>query len=136
VTWQEHTYLPDLAAAYQAPNRAQNLRTYFTPDGIRAIPRTGSTAWEWGLTLTGYGYEGAIQPVAPATLSADGDRVEYHRGSLTEWYVNDERGLEQGFTLYAPPSVRARRDGSPLTLTSFLSHLGRGMRCSWCWSLP
>ena len=104
VTWQDHTYLPDFPAAYQAPNRAQNLRTYFTPEGIRAIPRTGDGAtWEWGLTLTGYGYEGAIQPVAPATLSAEGDRIEYRRGGLTEWYVNDERGLEQGFTIDAPP---------------------------------
>ena len=106
VTWQDHTYLPDLPSAYQAPNRAQNLRTYFTPTGIRAVPRTGdSAAWEWGLTLTGYGYEGAIQPVAPATLSSDGNRVEYRRGGLTEWYVNDERGLEQGFTLDGPPAL-------------------------------
>ena len=135
MTWQDRTYLPDLPAAYQAPNRAHNLRTYFTPDGIRAIPRTGDVAaWEWGLRLTGYGYEGAIQPVTPATLSAERDRVEYRRGGLTESYVNDERGLEQGFTLYAPPSVGTRRDGSPLTLTSprrsgsstFLSHQGRG----------
>ncbi len=35
VTWQDHTYLPDLAAAYQTPNRAHNLRTYFAPDGVR-----------------------------------------------------------------------------------------------------
>ena len=104
VTWQDHTYLPDLPGAYQAPNRAQNLRIYFTPDGIRAIPRTGDgAAWEWGLTLKGFGYEGAVQPVAPATLSVEGDRVEYRRGGLTEWYVNDERGLEQGFTIDAPP---------------------------------
>ena len=104
VTWQDHTYLPDLRTAYQAPNRAHNLRTYFTPDGIRLIPRTGyGVAWEWGSELTGYGYQGAIQPVAPATLSAEGNRVEYRRGGLTEWYVNDERGLEQAFTLDAPP---------------------------------
>ena len=28
VTWQDQTYLADLSAAYQAPNRAHNLRTY------------------------------------------------------------------------------------------------------------
>lgn len=42
VTWQDHTHLPNLPAAYQAPNRAHNLRTYFTLAGIRAIPRTES----------------------------------------------------------------------------------------------
>ena len=103
VTWQDRTYLPDLPAVYQAPNRAHNLRTYFTPAGVRIIPRTGDgAAWEWGFTLAGYGYEGAIRPVASATVSAHGNRIEYRRGGLTEWYVNDERGLEQGFRLDAP----------------------------------
>src|SRR5689334_9570581 len=39
VTWQDHTYLSNIPSSYQAPNRAHNLRTYFTPDGIRVIPR-------------------------------------------------------------------------------------------------
>jgi len=47
ITWEEHIYLVDLpatsaslgAGAYQAPNRAHNLRTYFTPAGVRLIPR-------------------------------------------------------------------------------------------------
>jgi len=105
VTWQEKTHLLDVPAAYQAPNRAHNLRTYFTPDGIRVIPRTEATpTWEWGLTLTGYGYIGSVWPVRAAKLVAEDNRVEYRRGTLTEWYVNDERGLEQGFTLVSPPA--------------------------------
>ncbi len=40
VTWQGATYLSDLPASYQAPNRAQNLRTYFAPQGPIIIPRT------------------------------------------------------------------------------------------------
>ena len=54
VTWQDTTYLPDTPAAYQAPNRAQGLRTYFTPEGVVVIPRTGAQdalPWQWG-----YGY--------------------------------------------------------------------------------
>ena len=41
--------------------------------------------------------------MAPATLSAVGNRIEYQRAGLTGWYVNDERGLEQGFIIDAPP---------------------------------
>ena len=62
ITWQDETYLPDLEAAYQAPNRAHNLRTYFTDAswpgsqegaGVRIIPRTGDAGdWEWGLAWT------------------------------------------------------------------------------------
>jgi hypothetical protein len=36
-------------------------------------------------------------------LRASGNRVEYLRGPLTEWYVNGPLGLEQGFTLTEPP---------------------------------
>ena len=38
--------------------------------------------------------------------TAAGRRVEYRRGALTEWYVNDARGLEQGFTLEERPEGR------------------------------
>ncbi len=115
ITWREYTALADLTAAYQAPNRAHNLLVYFTPEGIRLIPRQFEgeiPPWEWGLSLSGYGYADGVQPVAPATLHSQGQRFEYRRGDpsvnpgqvLTEWYLNDERGLEQGFTLHAPPS--------------------------------
>jgi len=50
VTWQDQTVLPDLEAAWQAPNRAQNLRFYFTEDGLRVVDRTYSeqpkTGWK------------------------------------------------------------------------------------------
>ncbi len=108
VTWQEQTYLPDVAAAYQAPNRAHNLRTYFTPAGIRIIPRAdAATQWELGLTLTGFGYAGATGPVAEPELSADGHRMSYGRGNVSEWYINTEDGLEQGFTIAARPADRS-----------------------------
>ena len=52
----------------------------------------------------GVGRPDALTAPAGARLSADGARIEYQRGSVTEWYVNDGRGLEQGFTLDAPPA--------------------------------
>jgi len=106
ITWQERTYLADLAAAYQAPNRAHNLRTYFTSQGIRVIPRLfegDRPPWEWDLSLSGYGSPVGIGAVAMPVLSVQGNRIEYRRGALTEWYVNDEHGLKQGFTLHTPP---------------------------------
>ncbi|MEE9617942.1 MAG: integrin alpha, partial [Anaerolineae bacterium] len=150
VTWQDQTYLAALPApsaglttgAYQAPNRAHNLRTYFTPEGIRVIPRvtadgdqrsvdgvegnaerltTNHSApptipWEWGLTLIGYGYAEDVRPVSDAELAVSANRVEYRRDTLTEWYVNDERGLEQGFTLAAPPLSAIQNPKSKIVL--------------------
>ena len=44
-----------------------------------------------------------LEPVARAEVVATDNRIEYRRGDLVEWYVNDRRGLEQGFTLSQRP---------------------------------
>ncbi len=124
VTWQEQTYLPDVAAAYQAPNRAHNLRTYFTPAGIRIIPRARrSPQWELGLTLTGFGYAGSTQPVANPDLMTNGHRIDYQRGNVSERYINTEDGLEQGFTILEapPPQTKHGQAGEPSSWEMALS---------------
>ena len=80
--------------------RAQAYTTRFTPEGIRLQPRGAGI--EVGLTLAGYGYR-ELRPLPPAAPRVEGARVEFHRGALTEWYVNRAAGLEQGFTLDEPP---------------------------------
>ena len=87
----------------RAPNRAHNFRLNFTPEGVRVTPRTATGPdWSWGLQLTGIGRAGDLRRPEAARLRVAGDRVELVRGRLTEWYINDERGLEQGFTLHGP----------------------------------
>ncbi len=134
ITWQEQTHLQEMPSAYQAPNRAHNLRTYFTPEGIHVIPRTtdlglptadlglagnpkskieNPQSWEWGLRLIGYGYPGRLQAIVPAEIVAQANRIEYRRSELTEWYVNSERGLEQGFTVFRSP-ITDHRPGTTL----------------------
>jgi hypothetical protein len=107
--------------AWQAPNRVNKFRTTFAPEGVRTVPRVEQDpSWTWGLTLTGIGRPGAVTPVEAATMSIDANRVTYDRGGIVEWYVNDPRGLEQGFTLKAAPS-RARGEALvELSLTGTL----------------
>ena len=50
----------------------------------------------------GYGREGQTAAVRASELSVRDNRVDYDRGALGEWYVNDEGGIEQGFTLMEP----------------------------------
>ncbi len=91
--------------AWQAANRAHGFRTTFAPEGVRLVPRLEQdSSWTWGLTLTGVGRPGAVTPVESALLRVDGKRITYDRGGIVEWYVNDARGLEQGFTLAGPAS--------------------------------
>ena len=120
VTWQERSVLQGAPAAYQAPNRRQNLRTYFLSSGPRLVRRTeANPSWQLGFTLTGLGYGTGLQPPGVAWLVAEDNRLEYRRGSLIEWYRNDEQGLEQGFTLSQPPTTGD--PSNPLTLRLDLS---------------
>lgn len=106
----------DLLQSYHAPNRAQNFRTCFTADGIRVFPRTQRKnmvpAWEWGLQASSWGRAGEMHPVAPAVITTNGNRVEYARGEIVEWYVNDPRGLEQGFSIDVPPRRSSEREAT------------------------
>src|SRR5882672_5638698 len=107
ITWQEKTALAGLSGAWQAPNRAHGLRTYFTASGIRVVPRgEAEPTWEWGLALVRFGRPGKEAVAQRGHLSALGHRLEHDRDGIVEWYVNDPRGLEQGFTLPAPPTGR------------------------------
>jgi len=100
----EFSLRPD--GALSAPNRAHNLRSAFTEQGLLLVPRTGpdeEPPWWMGLTVSGYGRAGAVKPTETLLPMSDGNRVEFRRDRLTEWYVNDERGIEQGFELPYPP---------------------------------
>ncbi|MGD0302132.1 MAG: hypothetical protein ABSE86_34055 [Bryobacteraceae bacterium] len=90
--WLQAMYAmePDSSHGFTAQNAAQNLKLSFGSSGTRLIHGNRSLT----LRLRGYG---------PGVLSSAGNRVEYRRGLLTEWYVNEARGLEQGFTLSARP---------------------------------
>jgi hypothetical protein len=98
----------------------RGLRSYFGADTVQVRPsQKGSTAWKWDARLVSYGYGESQHAVESAEPVPQNNGIEYRRGSLTEWYRNDQRGLEQGFTLAAPPIApdSKGRDASPLTLT-------------------
>ena len=95
---------------YQGMNPAQGLALEFNRDEARMKHPQGNVA----LRLTGYGYGSRLRVPLRAKLTISGNRVEYERGELSEWYVNDSRGLEQGFTLARRPG--AERDGEPLVI--------------------
>ncbi|HEX4950464.1 MAG TPA: FG-GAP repeat protein, partial [Blastocatellia bacterium] len=109
------------AARWQARNHAQQWLTHFDGRGVEVKPE--GSDWHWGLELQSYGlagHERAVSGTAPVTttqelLSYDWDET------LQEWYINDQRGLEHGFT------VRQRPAGTGDQLTFHLSVRG-GLR--------
>jgi hypothetical protein len=95
---------------YEGMNPAQRLALEFNSEEARLQHPQGDVS----LRLTGYGYGQRLRTPQKSKPAASGNRVEYRRGELSEWYVNDSRGLEQGFTLARRPGVS--RDGEPLAI--------------------
>lgn len=87
-----------------ARNPGQRWRTRFDGRGFATTPDAGG--WSWGLDLVSYGRGDAQQEICgTASIINEGQRVSYvWSGSLTEWFVNDQRGFEHGYTLRDRPA--------------------------------
>ncbi len=103
---------------YQAPNRAQGFRGYFSGKGVRLVPRTEEKpSWEWGLELVDKVEDGRLK----AEVKATGNRIEIDRGGIIEWYINNDNGLEQGFIVMKPlPSTEPGKLCIDMKLTGSL----------------
>src|ERR1700686_3289294 len=120
------------AEIYEATNPAQKLRARFNGRDVVLQPLTNkrTTTLQARLRLRSYGYGRRMLTAGAGTMHVDGNRIEIDRrlatqsnptktdqGSsdeIVEWYQNRKDGLEQGFTLTAPPGKR--HEGTPLRL--------------------
>ena len=113
-----HSFQP-VAGGWQARNPGQQWLTTFDRRGSLARPQHGE--WTWGLELQSYGFGDPQTPVAgtPA-VEAVGQRLSYQWDRIVqEWFVNDPRGLEHGFTVAQRPErgVEPQASKSELAFT-------------------
>src|SRR4029453_15060941 len=89
----------------------------FDGRGFSTEPDRGG--WTWGLELQRYGFAGAEGEAAkPGRAARGGQPVAYDwDASLEEWYLNDGRGLEHGYTLQSRPQQAGAQEPGPLTFT-------------------
>ena len=96
-------FAPGADGTWAATTPAQGLRTSFGPTGPALSPLAGG--WDLHMALARIGRPGALAEVEAAEVVGSAQGVEYRRGpALTEWYRNEARGLEQGFTVAAAPA--------------------------------
>ena len=89
-----HAIVANPDGSHQARNPGQAWLTKFDGRGFTVTPDAGG--WSWGLELVGYG--------EATDVKQEGGKISYVRAdSLTEWFINDSRGLEQGWTLARRP---------------------------------
>jgi len=119
--WQIAPRIQGIGPAYELKNAANNLLAYVNENGLSVTALGDSSPkWQLDLKLTGYGYGSNLFPVVSAQPMVKGNRVELSRdslsshSSLTEWFVNTNRGIEHGFDIAARPGKA--REGEALRL--------------------
>ena len=91
-----HGMFPD-QNGFMARSFAQQWLARFDGRGFTVKPDDG--VWSWGLELAGV--------TGKAKIKAEVNRMTYRwSADLDEWFLNDKRGLEHGFTLRAPQEIR------------------------------
>ena len=104
-----HAFQP-VADGWQARNPGQQWTTQFDRRGFLAQPPDGT--WSWGLELQSYGLgeqQETLGERSPAAQAA-GQRLTYQwDAAVQEWFINDPRGLEHGFTIQERPADAGSR---------------------------
>lgn len=87
-----------------ARNPGQQWRTTFDGRGFTTVPDSGG--WSWGLELTSYGFDMARKVISgKASVTHSAGQVSYQwDGNLCEWFLNDTRGMQQGWTISQRPA--------------------------------
>ncbi|MEN8215770.1 MAG: Calx-beta domain-containing protein [Pseudomonadota bacterium] len=86
---------------YTINNAKQQLQARITQKAVLVTPRQAD--WQLGLSLSAYGYGCQLKTVAAGRTMITERGLESRHSGITEWYVNNERGLRQNFTLAQPP---------------------------------
>lgn len=96
-------------SGFRAQSAAQGFRTEFRAHGVEVSPAPADDAgWTWDATPARWGCDDELSEIDDVQPSAQGNRVDYRREGLSEWYLSGPLGLEQGFTLATPPACRGR----------------------------
>jgi len=101
------------AAALDGESAGHGFHARYADDGAHLSGADGE-GWRLHLRLARWGRAGSMRAPLAGPVIASAHRVEIDRGAVTEWFVDDARGLEHGFTIAAPPAPR--RGGGPLAL--------------------
>jgi drug/metabolite transporter superfamily protein YnfA len=105
-----HQFFAQEDGTHLASNPGLGWKMTFDEKGFTATPQDG--AWTWGLELVSVA-DTAVFMDAGVAASHGGNTLAIQRAPhLTEWFINDQRGLEQGWTLTVPAEIRLRVRGN------------------------
>lgn len=89
---------------WRAHTPRQDYVTEFTEAGPVFRLDDGEATHEIGLLLDSIDVDGRPVELAAPRVHAEGNRFEYQRGAVTEWYVNNAEGVRQWFRIDEAPA--------------------------------
>jgi hypothetical protein len=101
----------------RATNPAHRFASEFRASGVTVTHESAEGEHQLSMDLERYGCQGDLMPVGGGEPVGVDNRVELTRHvpstdlRIVEWYVNGPLGLEQGFSLSAPPPCRVDGEG-------------------------
>lgn len=101
IRWQ------NTAAAYQSPNRENNLDATYTGQKMTVVPGGSNPDWSFGLmiqNITADGRQIGCLVKDPLVSLSDNTIRFNHNGKFTVEYVNSEQGVRQNFIVQQPAS--------------------------------
>ncbi|MCB0397363.1 MAG: FG-GAP repeat protein, partial [Flavobacteriales bacterium] len=107
---REYNIRPDAKQALQSPNRQQNLRFRYFPDGFSMETRKDSLHqenWNVRMNLNGIfrGEDLAMAAEAQPVRELEDNHLQFHHASgLTIEYLNNTQGMRQNFILEKKPA--------------------------------
>ena len=96
IRWQ------NTAAAYQSPNRKNNLQATYTGQEVQITPGGSNPDWSFSLKVAGIFGDGRqiCTPVKDPFISIHDNAIRFnHNGKFTVEYVNSEQGIRQNFII-------------------------------------
>jgi len=114
----EQGFMPLEGGGWQARNPGQQWTAEF--DGRGFVTRPKAAHWQWGLELRSYGFGNRQHAVkGRPEVQAEGQHLSYQWDTaLREWFVNDTRGLEHGFTLTRRPQGAVANEALEVVLST------------------
>jgi len=116
ISWQEETSLPESPGIWQAPNRAQNLRVFFSNRGYQIVPREETPpSWMWGLSIETWGRVSSVRPVEGENAEVRGNSITCFHRDLRETFQNTPEGIQHRISIPVQPD-RPSLDGDNLVI--------------------
>jgi hypothetical protein len=84
---------------YRSPNRAQNLRFSYYPDGFKVQPRVESDIWSAAFRLSEFGRCGSMVPYQGKDITVQGCNARVSGNGVDIEFWNSDKGMRENFLI-------------------------------------